>query len=39
VPMATIYKGVIPFMIADAFHVILIVFVPAITMFLPSIMK
>ena len=39
VPMTTIYKGVIPFIIADAFHVILIVFVPIITMFLPNLMK
>jgi C4-dicarboxylate transporter DctM subunit len=39
VPMVTIYKGVIPFIIADAVHVILIVFVPAISMFLPSLMR
>ena len=38
VPMSTIYKGVTPFIVADAFHVILIVFVPWIVMVLPNLM-
>jgi C4-dicarboxylate transporter DctM subunit len=38
-PMSTIYKGVIPFIIADIFHVILIVFVPWLVLFLPSLMR
>ena len=38
IPMSTIYKGVIPFIIADAIHVVLIVFVPWLTLFLPSLM-
>ena len=39
VPMGTIYKGVIPFIIADVIHVTLVVFVPALSMFLPSLMR
>jgi C4-dicarboxylate transporter DctM subunit len=39
VPMGTIYKGVIPFIIADVIHVTLVVFIPALSMFLPSLMR
>jgi len=39
VPMSTIYRGVTPFIIADAFHVALIVFMPWIVMALPNLMK
>jgi len=38
-PMTTIFKGVIPFLIADVFHVILLLFVPQIATFLPSFMR
>lgn len=38
VPMHTIFKGIIPFVIADFFHVALLLFVPALALFLPSIM-
>ena len=39
VPMGTIYKGVIPFIIADVIHVTLVVFIPGLSMFLPSLMR
>lgn len=38
VPVTTIFKGVIPFLIADFFHVMLLLFVPAVVLFLPSLM-
>jgi TRAP-type C4-dicarboxylate transport system permease large subunit len=38
VPMQTIFKGIIPFLIADVCLVILLLFVPQIALFLPSIM-
>ena len=38
VPMQTIYKGILPFLIADLCHVALLLFVPAIVVFLPSIL-
>jgi len=38
VPVTTIFKGVIPFLIADFFHVALLLFVPAVVLFLPGIM-
>ncbi len=38
VPVTTIFKGVIPFLIADMFHVALLLFVPAVVLFLPGIM-
>jgi len=38
VPMQTIFKGIIPFLIADFIHVMMLVFVPGIILFLPSIM-
>jgi C4-dicarboxylate transporter DctM subunit len=38
VPLTTIFKGIVPFLIADFFHVALLMFVPAITLFLPSIL-
>ena len=37
VPMQTIFKGIFPFLIADTVHVALLLFVPSITLFLPSI--
>jgi len=39
IPMGTIYRGVIPFFIADIFHVVLLVALPQISLFLPSFMK
>lgn len=38
VPMKTIYKGIVPFVIADIFNVILFLFFPALILFLPSLM-
>jgi C4-dicarboxylate transporter DctM subunit len=36
VPIQTVFKGIIPFLIADIFHVALLLFVPAVVLFLPS---
>ncbi|UCD29021.1 MAG: TRAP transporter large permease [Planctomycetota bacterium] len=37
VPIGTIFRGVIPFVITDLVHIALLIFVPAISLFLPSI--
>jgi len=39
VPMQTIFKGVIPFVMADICHVALLLFFPQLTLFLPGLMK
>jgi C4-dicarboxylate transporter DctM subunit len=39
VPIETIFKGIMPFFIADLFHVALLVAVPQISLFLPSLLK
>ena len=39
VPMYTIFRGVIPFIVADVCHVTLLILVPQITTFLPGLMK
>jgi C4-dicarboxylate transporter DctM subunit len=39
VPMYTIFRGILPFLIADVFHVVLLVAVPQISLLLPSLMK
>ncbi len=39
VSMGTIFRGIVPFLIADVFHVALLVAVPQISLFLPSLMK
>jgi TRAP-type C4-dicarboxylate transport system permease large subunit len=39
VPMGTIFRGVVPFIIADIFHIALLMAVPQISLFLPSLMK
>ena len=39
VPMQTIFKGIIPFVLADFCHMALLIFVPAIVMFLPGLMS
>lgn len=36
VPLSTIFKGITPFLIADIFSVLLLLFVPQITLWLPS---
>jgi C4-dicarboxylate transporter DctM subunit len=39
VPMEKIFKGIIPFLASDVLHVVLLVAFPAISLFLPSLMK
>ena len=39
VPMYTIFRGVLPFVLADVSEVVLLVAVPQITLFLPNLMK
>jgi C4-dicarboxylate transporter DctM subunit len=39
VPMETIFKGIVPFLIADLLHVVILVAFPSITLFLPGLMK
>jgi C4-dicarboxylate transporter DctM subunit len=39
VPLTTIYKGVLPFLIGALCNVALLLFVPAIALFLPSLMR
>jgi len=39
VPMQNIFRGLIPFLIADVCHVILLVAVPELSLFLPGFMK
>ncbi|MBN2372930.1 TRAP transporter large permease subunit, partial [bacterium] len=38
VPMQTIFRGIIPFFIADIFHVALLMIVPQVVLFLPNLM-
>ena len=38
VPLATIYRGVLPFIVADVAHVALLVAFPQLATFLPSLM-
>ncbi|MFC1533293.1 TRAP transporter large permease [Thermodesulfobacteriota bacterium] len=38
VPMQTIFKGILPFFVADIFHVALLLFVPSVILYLPSLM-
>jgi C4-dicarboxylate transporter DctM subunit len=38
VPLSVIFRGVVPFIIADALHVTLLVAFPAISLFIPSLM-
>ena len=37
-PVGTIFRGSIPFIIADFFHIVLLITVPAISLFIPSMM-
>ena len=39
VPMYTIFRGVIPFLIADILHLTLLIAVPELVLFLPRLMK
>jgi len=39
VPLQTIYRGVIPFVIADLFHLGILLAFPSISLFLPGLMK
>ena len=39
VPLITIFKGILPFLLADVLSVILLVFVPQISLYLPSIIR
>jgi len=39
VPMYTIFRGIVPFLIADICHVVLLVAIPQLSLFLPSLMK
>jgi TRAP-type C4-dicarboxylate transport system permease large subunit len=39
VPMFTIFRGIIPFIIADLCHVTLLLVVPQVVTFLPNLMK
>jgi tripartite ATP-independent transporter DctM subunit len=39
VPMYTIFRGIVPFLMADICHVALLVAVPKVALFLPNLMK
>jgi C4-dicarboxylate transporter, DctM subunit len=39
VPMGTIFKGIVPFLVADVFHVALLIAFPGISLLLPGFMK
>jgi len=39
VPLVTIFRGIIPFLMADIVSVMLLLFIPQIALFLPSIIK
>ena len=39
VPLATIFKGIVPFLIADFVGVILLIAFPKISLFLPNLLK
>ena len=39
VPMSTIFRGIIPFLIADVCHLILLIAFPQIVLFVPNLMK
>jgi C4-dicarboxylate transporter DctM subunit len=38
IPMQTIFKGIIPFLLADFCHIALLIFVPSLVLFLPGLM-
>ena len=39
IPLGTIFRGILPFLMADVVSVALLLFVPQITLFLPSIIR
>jgi tripartite ATP-independent transporter DctM subunit len=39
VPMPSIFKGILPFLLADAFHVALLLFFPKVVLFLPYLLR
>ena len=39
IPLATIFRGIFPFLIADIVSIVLLVFIPQISLFLPSIIR
>jgi TRAP-type C4-dicarboxylate transport system permease large subunit len=39
VPLSTIFRGIIPFLIADICEVALLLFVPQVVLYLPGIMQ
>jgi TRAP-type C4-dicarboxylate transport system permease large subunit len=39
VPMGTVFRGVVPFILADIFHVALLMVFPQISLVLPAMMK
>jgi len=39
IPMGTIFRGIVPFLIADFFHIAMLVAFPQISLFLPNLMK
>ncbi|MFC1905317.1 TRAP transporter large permease subunit [Chloroflexota bacterium] len=39
VPMYTIFRGILPFLIADVIELVLLIAFPQIALFLPSLMK
>jgi C4-dicarboxylate transporter DctM subunit len=38
VPMYTIFRGIVPFLMADVCHIALLIAVPQLSLFLPSLM-
>jgi C4-dicarboxylate transporter DctM subunit len=38
VPLSTVFRGIVPFLMADVFHVALLVAIPGISLFLPRMM-
>jgi TRAP-type C4-dicarboxylate transport system permease large subunit len=39
VPLSKMYRGVIPFLVADMVHLALLIAIPAISLFIPNLMK
>ena len=39
IPMSTIFRGIVPFLIADVCHIAMLVAIPQLSLFLPSLMK
>ena len=38
IPVNTIFRGIVPFVVADIFHVLLLLFFPSLSLFLPNMM-